>query len=175
MKQMKIFFLAMVLTITFAFSSEIQNTSTVNILTVSDKNNLYAKDMSKEITQLVLGVFCGECNNDCARMYRYSVIGNKESLSVDYTDSYFQNGVDSMVFETEIVDLKKKELFQDLIKHIPKHILLREKSNQIFGCPDCNDGCGIYLEIMQNQAVKRIKIDCQKSKLTDDMKYSLTI
>ena len=133
-------------------------------------DNVLSKPTSNEIEQMTVGVFCGECGNHCATMYRYYLGGNANMLWVDYTDSYFKKGEDKMTFGTQITDIKKYELVNDIIKHIPDSLLLTEKATQRFGCPDCTDGCGIYLEIVQNNKAKKFAIDYQTSQLSGYIK-----
>lgn len=126
--------------------------------------------ITNEIKQLTLGVFCGECIGHCATMYRYYSGGNTNTLWVDYTDSYFKNGEDKMVFGTQIIDINKYQLVNDIIEHIPDSLILTEKSSQHFGCPDCTDGCGIFFEMVQNKRSKRFYIDYQTSQLNGYIK-----
>lgn len=133
-------------------------------------DNVVTKQHSNEIEQMTVGVFCGECGNHCATMYRYYLGGNANMLWVDNTDSYFKKGEDKMTFETQITDIKKYELVNDIIKHIPDSLLLTEKTRQCFGCPDCTDGCGIYLEIVQNKKAKKFAIDYHTSQLDSYIK-----
>jgi hypothetical protein len=34
----------------------------------------------------------------------------------------------------------------ELINHIPKSIITTDSTKNVFGCPDCDDGCGLYFE-----------------------------
>lgn len=133
-------------------------------------SNLVANQSSNEIQQMTVGVFCGECSNHCATMFRYQLGGNANTLWVDYTDSYFEKGEDNMSFDTQITDIKKYTLVNDILKHIPDSLLLSEKTSERFGCPDCSDGCGIYLEIVQNNKSKKFAIDYQTSELSGYIK-----
>ena len=35
---------------------------------------------------ILFGIFCGECNHDCATMFQYNMIGNANTLLVDNTE-----------------------------------------------------------------------------------------
>jgi len=123
-----------------------------------------------DIEQIIFGVFCGECDHNCATMYSYHIGGNSNMLWVDYMDSYFKNGGDKMTFGTQITDIKKYELANDIVKHIPDSLLLCKKTSETFGCPDCTDGCGIYFEMIQNRRVKKFYIDYSSSELSGQIK-----
>ncbi len=145
-------------------------------------NVALADSQSKSVTavnnveQIIFGVFCGECSQNCATMYSYHIGGNANMLWVDYTDSYFKKGVDKMTFGTQITAPKKYELANDIVKHIPDSLLLSDKTTQTFGCPDCTDGCGIYFEVtensedMQNRKIKKFYIDYSTSELSGQTK-----
>jgi hypothetical protein len=132
--------------------------------------------ISGNVEKVVFGIFCGECANNCAIMYSYHMGGNANMFWADYTDSYFKKGVDKMSFKTQVTDLEKYALASDIVKHIPKSLILSNKTTQKFGCPDCTDGCGIYFEITQynentyKRATKRFYIDYSTSELNGEIK-----
>jgi len=104
-------------------------------------------------------------------MYCYNMMGNANTLFVDYTDSYFRSNGE-INFATQITDRNKFKLASDIVAHIPKYLLTTNKKSEKFGCPDCSDGCGIYFEILQdrNRIIKKFYIDTDTSQLTGDVK-----
>jgi len=62
------------------------------------------------------------------------------------------------------------DIAMDIQKHIPDSLLLTTDTIKRFGCPDCTDGGGIYLQIQQGSIVKKINIDAQTEVLHGNMK-----
>ena len=118
---------------------------------------------------ILFGIFCGECNHDCATMFQYNMIGNTNTLLVDNTESYFKN-YGKVICNTPILDQKKLKLASSVVLQIPKQLLATNKLTESFGCPDCSDGCGIYFEFKQGNKVKKFYIDYATSNLTTEMK-----
>ncbi len=141
----------------------------------NSKNKGITKDTIKVnntyLDQIIFGIYCGECNKNCATMYCYNMMGNANTLFVDYTDSYFRSNGE-INFATQITDRNKFKLASDIVAHIPKYLLTTNKKSEKFGCPDCSDGCGIYFEILQdrNRIIKKFYIDTDTSQLTGDVK-----
>jgi len=125
--------------------------------------------LDKSIDQIIFGVYCGECGNHCATMYRYSMTGNQNSFSVDLTDSYFKNKSE-IIFNTYLNDQFHFNIGQEIVSNIPDSLLAFNKSSERFGCPDCTDGCGIYFEITKENKKYKYYIDNQTSQLTGDIK-----
>jgi len=122
----------------------------------------------KHIDQVSFGIFCGECSHNCATMYRYSMVGNQNSLFVDHTDSYFNN-YGKISFGTQITDKNKLAIADKIVKNIPDNLLTTKKSIETFGCPDCTDGCGIYFEIHQGKTTKKFYIDYSNSEMPKEI------
>jgi hypothetical protein len=118
---------------------------------------------------IIFGAFCGECSGHCATMYRYNMMGNSNTLFVDSTDSYFKN-YGNVVCKTQIKDMAKFQIVNKLVQQIPKTFLNTDKTGQIFGCPDCTDGCGIYFELRQGTNTKKFYIDYYTSELEKEAK-----
>jgi hypothetical protein len=129
------------------------------------------KDTIKDrhLAQIIFGFYCGQCSHNCATMYHFNMMGNQNSLSVDYTDSYFKDS-GKIIFATQITDIKKSILASEIVRHIPDYLLTTDKSSERFGCPDCTDGCGIYFETIRDTTVKKFYVDTDLSQLTGDIK-----
>jgi hypothetical protein len=125
--------------------------------------------LDKKIDYIIFGRFCGECGGECATMYKLDILNNK--LFADHTDSYweYKRGT-PMKFATTIVNKTKESITRQILDSIPNFILVTTKPIQKFGCPDCTDGCGIYLEIKDDTTVKKFYIDNQTEQLTGDIK-----
>ncbi|WP_196888250.1 hypothetical protein [Aureivirga sp. CE67] len=95
------------------------------------------------IIYVAYGYYCGECANECTKMYKHYLIGNMTTFWTDKTDSYFKDG--GLKFETKMSRESEKISFE-LINKIPKSILASDRNRNIYGCPDCDDGCGLYFE-----------------------------
>lgn len=118
-------------------------------------------------TQIVFGRFCGECDSNCATMYRYTAEGRK-AMAADYTDSYFANRKPT-VFATPLNGAAYLKMGDDIVAQIPRVLLDAEKT-ETFGCPDCTDGCGLYLEVVVNGKTKQFYIDYQTDGLNGEIK-----
>lgn len=119
-------------------------------------------------TQITFGRFCGECYSHCATMYRYTTEGQK-AMAADYTDSYFGNRKPT-VFATPLERTGYLEIGNDIIAHIPRELLDAKKATETFGCPDCTDGCGLYLEMVLNGKTSQFYIDYQTYDLKGEIK-----
>jgi len=124
----------------------------------------------KYIDYIVFGRYCGECGGECATMYKLDILNNK--LFVDHSDSYWKHmsNATAMKFIKEIHNKSKLILATQFLDSIPDFIYNSKKQKERFGCPDCTDGCGIFLEIKQDKAVKIFQIDYQTSSLTGEVK-----
>ena len=121
------------------------------------------------IHQIIFGIFCGECSGHCVNMYRFTSTGNKQSLFANYTNSYFRNQ-DNMIFADSILDKNKISMASDIINNIPDTLMNLPGNENTFACPDCKDGCGLYLETFSGNAIKKFYIDYQTSQLNGQIK-----
>lgn len=133
----------------------INGEDSINLLT-----DLVTQDSIK-IDEIIFGRFCGECGGNCAPMFRLNTEGNANTLWADYDNNYFK-GTDSLKFETDLNKSEKLNIAYDVMWKLPR--VLREMKTDFkrFGCPDCTDGCGIYLEIRsfsENNIRKRFALD----------------
>ena len=115
---------------------------------------------------IIFGRFCGECASNCAIMYKLNLADS--SLLVDSTDSYWQHKWDSpMKFESRVKDRNKIKSSFDIADSIPPFIFSR--SRKAFGCPDCTDGCGMFLETKKDTVVTKFYIDYQLYQISDSI------
>jgi hypothetical protein len=102
---------------------------------------------SSYVGEIIFGRFCGECIGNCAPMFRLNTMGNATTLWADYENNYFK-GNGTLEFAT---DLNQRELIDkayQVMWKLPKALLNAKQDEKTFGCPDCTDGCGIYIEFM---------------------------
>lgn len=92
---------------------------------------------------VIYGSFCGECSTNCTRMYKHYLIGNTTTFRTDKTDSYFSKT--GLTFDTALIR-EAETIGFELVNSLPNAILENKKALNIIGCPDCDDGCGLYLE-----------------------------
>jgi hypothetical protein len=119
-------------------------------------------------TQITFGRFCGECMSHCATMYRY-IAEDQKTMVADNTDSYFGNRKPT-VFDTSLKGAAYLKLGDEIIGQIPRVLLDSKKDTETFGCPDCDDGCGLYLEVEVNGTTKQFYIDYQTDALNGEIK-----
>ena len=119
---------------------------------------------------ILFGTYFGECAKHCAIMYRYNLKLKSNFLFVDSTDSYFSKRNTSVVFKSHLKSPTKVELARRLAACIPKQLITSNKSAERFGCPDCTDGGGIYIEFAQNARIKKFYIDYNTHELPHDIR-----
>lgn len=128
-------------------------------------NSSYA---AKNLDYILFGVYCGKCSKGCATMYQYNMRGNSNTLLVDTTDSFLKNNGD-VICQIPIYDIEKIKLAKNVVEKIPNELLTTTEETKRFGCPDCYDGCGIYLEMKQEKTIKKFYIDVDTSQLSGNM------
>lgn len=82
------------------------------------------------------------------------------SMDWDQSDSY-RTYPRKLVFETKVEDPARKAQAAQLMKALPTALLEASESEKTYGCPDCADGCGVYLEFQMKgeEGVKKYWID----------------
>src|SRR5262249_41600346 len=112
---------------------------------------------------IIFGRYCGECGYSCATMYKIDALNNV--LKADYSDNFWKNGYKPLSFDTEITDKRKLLIAKQIMDHVPSTLLTTTEKK--FGCPDCTDGCGIYLQLADGNS---FLIDYNTYELTGDIK-----
>ncbi len=150
-------------------SSAIKDVNSIDSTAITTYEKITAQTKYLNPEYIIFGRFCGECSGECATMYRYEIATNK--LFVDHTDSYWQaDTLHPIKFATEIKDSSICERAKEIRDYLPMSIISRNSIAIKYGCPDCTDGCGIYLEIKENRTIRRIRIDYRSSQLDGDAK-----
>ena len=96
-------------------------------------------------------------------MYRLTLVNKKPTLEVDTKDSFFKKN-DELTFDKLITDKKSIELASKIKNEIPDSFLTTTKEFQLFGCPDCLDGCGVYFELKRNSGTYKFLLDTDTEK-----------
>ncbi|MFI5204429.1 MAG: hypothetical protein ACHQF2_08020 [Flavobacteriales bacterium] len=126
---------------------------------------------STPIRTLVYGSYCGRCKGRCAVMYKVFLTGNTWTLHADTTNAFFRSP-ESLKFEVHIPDTAMVRAAGGLQAFIPKRLLESDKTEQRFGCPDCSDQCGYYVEIEFDDAAhhkKKLYLDTHTNGLKNDV------
>ncbi|MCE3282548.1 MAG: hypothetical protein K0Q66_1285 [Chitinophagaceae bacterium] len=116
------------------------------------------------VEELIFGRFCGHCGGNCSPMFSLNTSGNVLTLRADYENHYFK-GRDSLQFKNTLDEPAKLELAYQVMRRLPEMLLAYSKTEDSFGCPDCADGCGIYVEFIPEggTAPKKFRLDLQES------------
>ena len=102
-----------------------------------------------EQNYLVFGHFYGLCAGEgCVETYKLTDMKLYEDLIDDYSG---QN--------LEFVELENETFAQvnDLVDFFPNQLLSEEET--VFGCPDCSDGGGLFIQYSDNGNLKSWRID----------------
>ena len=124
--------------------------------------------------EFIFGKFCGECDGICAPMYKLSTIGNASTLFGDLTNDFFQNE-SNLKFATNLNCTENLKLAYSIMWNIPKIFNDTSTIDKTYGCPDCSDGCGIYIEcktIFPKTTKKVFWLDLQRNKDVTDEIYN---
>ncbi|MBP0905703.1 hypothetical protein ACFSKN_16310 [Mariniflexile gromovii] len=114
----------------------------------SSKDNVKVYDAD----YLIFGHFYGFCiGESCIETFKLT----SDTLYEDTNDQFAHAS-----FNFEALDDAKFEAVKDLVDAFPTKLLEEEKTT--FGCPDCADGGGLYIEYSKNGVVKKWRIDKMK-------------
>lgn len=102
---------------------------------------------------LIFGHFYGEClGEECVEIFKLT----QNELYEDTTGGYLSTEFDFVLLKNE-----SYEKTRDLIDAVPSQ-LLREEVDA-FGCPDCADQGGLYIEVVNKGKKMKWQIDHNKS------------
>ena len=101
---------------------------------------------------LIFGHFYGLCSGEgCVETFKLT----SKNLSEDTIDDYMGRDLNFVPLEDQ-----KFELVKDLIDSFPNQLLYEKKT--VFGCPDCADGGGLFIQYSKNGKIKSWRIDQTK-------------
>ena len=107
-----------------------------------------------KVDSFVFGSAYGMCAGDCAKFF---AIANQQ-LFPD-TMAYYTGFTG---FSSTHLPDAKYQLAKQLVDEFPTYFI--NHPNTTFGCPDCADQGGIYIELKENGRVKKWSIDTDVSK-----------
>ncbi len=115
----------------------------------SDDNGIHINEQNF----LVFGHFYGECSGEgCVETFKLT----NESLFEDIVDDYSGQNMDFVALNNDLFEEVK-----DLTDFFPNKLL--KETETIFGCPDCADGGGLFLQYSENGNEKSWRIDQVKA------------
>ena len=132
-----------------------QSNSELNVNT-SEKN---IETETLKFREIIFGRYCGECEESCAPMFLLKMEKKELYLWADFEDKYFslQN---KREFKTDLNQKKNISIAVEIAEKIPETLYNWKTGKETFGCPDCTDGCGYYLEfIKENGDLKIFDLD----------------
>jgi hypothetical protein len=128
----------------FAFASCNNATNTTNNArsdsTVVDTTRSM---QTHEYAAVIFGKYCGHCLGNCTDMFRMNITDITTVLAADTTDNYLRKG--KFQFDWYLTENYNK-LANALVENIPAQLHAVSDTLKRYGCPDCADQCGYYLE-----------------------------
>ena len=116
------------------------------------------KEEKTEINYLIFGHFYGFCSGEeCIEIFKLT----ETKLFEDINDNY--PGQSPYDGSFEVIGNDKFKLVKDLMKYFPENIL--NESKLVFGCPDCADQGGLYIEYNVNGTARNWSIDQNKTQV----------
>jgi hypothetical protein len=113
-------------------------------------------DDSIEINEqnfLIFGHFYGKCIGEgCVETFKLT----DKKLFEDNIDDYIGQNFEFMELEND-----KFEKVKNLVDFFPNQLL--NKSETVFGCPDCADGGGLFIQYSESGNLKSWRIDQSKN------------
>ena len=98
---------------------------------------------------LVFGHFYGMCaGEECVETYKLTDL----KLYEDILDDYSGQNLDFVELDNETF-----EQINDLVDFFPNQLL--NETDTFFGCPDCSDGGGLFIQYSDNGNLKSWRID----------------
>lgn len=102
---------------------------------------------------LIFGHFYGMCvGESCVETFKLT----DKKLFEDTIDNYSGQNLAFIELENE-----KFEQVKNLVDFFPNQLL--NENETIFGCPDCADGGGLFIQYSENGVVKSWRIDQNKN------------
>ncbi len=102
---------------------------------------------------LIFGHFYGFCIGEaCIETFKLT----EDKLFEDTEDNYA-----NPPFNFELLTNDKFEAVKDITDFFPTELL--SETEDTFGCPDCADGGGVFIEYSKNGVVKNWRIDQMKA------------
>lgn len=125
---------------------------------------------SPEYDVVVFGKYCGFCGSNCTNMFQYNMRGNATTLLADTTDGYLkQNG--KFQFDWPLPQ-DRQSVANALVKAIPASLANATDTLTRFGCPDCADQCGYFLQTTDagTQRVRKFQFDTDTAQVPKELR-----
>ena len=131
---------------------------TLLLFTVScSDNEEIAKEESQNFNYLTFGHFFGSCGGDnCVQTFQLT----NDKLFKDTISDYTGEDLNFTELSNE-----KYELVKDLMDAFPAELL--NSDEDFFGCPDCSDGGGLFIQYSENGILKSWRIDLFKTNVPE--------
>jgi hypothetical protein len=141
------------------------NTSTTSDSSSTNGTTSSASSTSmKGVEQVIFGKFCGRCRGgDCSPMYKLDLV-NKQ-ISLDNSNHYSQG--EPLVFGKTLGDIQY-QIAEKLLNSIPDSLYTTTETR--YGCPNCADQCGFYLELNKADKTYKFEIDTDLHSLNGGVK-----
>jgi len=136
----------------------------VSALGACDKNDVQPEpEATLSETHFIFGTYHGFCMGDCAELYKIE----NDALFADTTDRFypFSEPYGTIEFQDTPLSTERYTVAVELLAAIPDELLNSEE--QTFGCPDCADQGGIYIEIKDGADVQAWNIDISEDNLPE--------
>jgi hypothetical protein len=113
---------------------------------------VFAQPVAHKVEYLIVGSYAGECDGHCATMYKIT----NSALYIDTTDSYFKGGGGDrpIRFPDRPSPLNQFQLLVPLLRQIPERLFTTDTF--VWGCPDCADQGGYYVEFKYDGKAARV-------------------
>lgn len=110
------------------------------------------KDQEPPADYLVFGTFSAGCETGCFKLFQLSG-GQLYEAMPGY--SFVQP--QTQLFSSDPLPVEKYTAARELLDDFPEY--LRNSAGEVFGCPNCFDQGGLYLEQRQDGKIRKWKID----------------
>ncbi|MDN5200173.1 hypothetical protein QQ008_02345 [Fulvivirgaceae bacterium BMA10] len=115
-------------------------------------------EKESKIDMLIFGKYAGFCMGNCTRLFK--IEGNK--LFADDVD----RGVpDEVPFQSNPLSDAQYQKAKELISNFPTSLIT--SSEKTFGCPDCADQGGFYIEVKYDGKIHKWNVDTSEDALPD--------
>ena len=119
-------------------------------------------------TAIVFGKYCGHCLGNCTDMFRYQMNRDVITLLADTTDSYLRKG--SFQFDWFLAQVQHS-IANALVENMPASLHSVSDTLTRFGCPDCADQCGFYLETIDaSQRSRKFQFDTDTAQVPQELR-----
>ena len=116
-----------------------------------EENDQVSKLDLGNVDHFAFGTYYGHCLGNCAHAYKL----NEDGLFPDQVErGYLEPGI---AYATQSLSAENIALAQKLLEDFPAELMKEEA--EVFGCPDCADQGGFYLEIKQGESTRSWRID----------------